>query len=641
MTAYSRYCEGRSLFIATRSPKPTGHIVKFKVALASGEHLITGVGPVVETFNDRDNRFNRPGMRVEVEKLDASGRHWMEQLRTRTGAAGSDGGAPAVASAPTGMFATISDESTATAAAPPPAAAPPAPIAEPGKQESAVPVAVADNLSAGWELDGLSAEALAPLKRPRPQARASGKPGDRPASNGTPAPKEVEKPTEAVVASGELDIPPPLPPPPSPPRGGRSKRITFPALMFNKPRGLATPPTGAVVPKPIASTGKGRPPTAPVAATSPMAALAPAVPTSPVAALPPAPAPPAPIEREPGAPVAPLGTPADTEPHVMVPPEIESSLARAHPPATEPPPSAEGTPPPAAEPSAPIAAADDHPEITDAPPEGSGPVATGKRSKASNTTPPPVWGSVTQTFDARVGGKPDPRLKEEAVHWTNPTFAALSRPPTPPVVDIIEEVPPGPQAAVPVVVGVEITADVMDRTVVSPPPAAATRLRLLAAVAVTAVAGLSIGYVLGLSRGTPLEKLPVGEVAAAAASPPVPGGLAWGGQCADPARTEELTAAPEPEVEPPTAAARTRPPEPRAAQSAPPPPSSSSSSSSCYLNATTSPAGATVLIDNKVSGRTPLRTRLSCGQHSVKFEMVNFQAATRTFSVRRGETEKV
>src|SRR5688500_11106367 len=176
VAAYSRYCEGRSLFIATRSPKPIGHVVKFKIALASGEHLMTGVGPVVETFDDRDNRFNRPGMRIEVEKLDASGREWMEQLRVRSSGAAVPGSAPRAASSPTGMFSIISDESAAMA---PPPAAPTAPAARAAKdpplpapanavdkKAAAVPVAVADNLSAGWELDGLS-DALAPMRMPR------------------------------------------------------------------------------------------------------------------------------------------------------------------------------------------------------------------------------------------------------------------------------------------------------------------------------------------------------------------------------------------------------------------------------------------------------------------------------------------
>ena len=584
------------------------------------------------------------------------------------------------------MFSTISDESAAVAAAPAPRPAQPPPIpapaAEAAKKDAAVPVAVADNLSAGWELDGLS-DALAPLRKPRPPGKAAGKPGDKrvekTAAEKKPAEKPVEtvaekpaekpaaraaevvaekpaeKPAEAVAASGELEVPPPLPPPP---RNGRSKRITFPALMFNKSRGgIATPPTGTVVPKPLASAaaagGKPRPPTAPLMTTSQMAALAPA----------------APVEREPAAPVAPLGTPPDTEPHEMVPPEVETSLARAHAPLVDVP-AAEGTPPPAAEPAASTPAArlasveENHPDIADAPPEDSGEIHTGetqpdatpeklrRRAKDSTTTPPPVWATrtVTQTLHALVGGRPDPKVQEETIHWTNPGFAALSRRPTPPHVDIIEEeVPAAPNAAVPVEVGVEITADVMDRTVISPPPVVVARRRpLIAAVAITAALGLGIGYFLGLSRGTPLEKLPVGEVAAAGSAPASAERPLWAAQCADPAGGETAAAAPADDdaatsevagtASPPPAAARTRAPEARAAT---PPAATHSSSGACYLNAMTSPAGSTVLIDNKVSGRTPLRTRISCGQHSVKFEMVNFQAATRTFTVQRGETEKL
>jgi hypothetical protein len=363
----------------------------------------------------------------------------------------------------------------------------------------------------------------------------------------------------------------------------------------------------------------------------------------------------APAEREAAAPVALLGTPSDTERTLTVPAEVESALARAHAPA-------EGTPPPAAEPVAPARAAsvdETHPDIADAPPEDSGDIHTGetmpeatpelrRRVKDSTTTPPPVWTerTVTQTLHALIGGKPDPRVKEETVHWTNPGFAALTRS-APPEVDIVEEeIPDRASAAIPVVVGVEVSADVMDQTVISPPPAAVTssRRRLFAAVAITAVAGVGIGYVLGLRQAVTIDKMPVGEVASAAERP-----IVGAAQCADPARTEtaEAAAGEEPPVEASELAAAEPAAAPIASRVRPqdrpstPPSSSSSSSSSCYLNAMTSPVGATVLIDNRVSGRTPLRTRVSCGQHGVKFEMANFQAATRTVTVRRGETEKI
>jgi len=503
VAAYARYCEGRSLFIATKSPKQVGQIVKFKIVLASGEHLMTGVGPVVENFAGRDNRFNRPGMRVEVEKLDASGRHWMEQLRARTSATPT----PAVVSMPTGMFSIVSDDSIATAQSPAPAARPapvvaaPADPVLPNKPPAAVPVAVNDHLSAGWEMDGLPPALGLPAPRAATEplaarngegAKKSGKKsdrnGERPAAekNGE---SRADAAQQAVVASGELEVPP-LPPPPAGPGKGRSKRITFPALMFNKPRGLAVPaPTGALVPKPIAllpaasprEPGKLRPPTAP-------------------------------IEREPAAPVAPLGTPSDTEPHVMVPPVLEASIAR-------PLEGAEGTPPP---PAPPPAQDEMHPELVDAPPESDDVLTSAperpRRSKASTTTPPPIWAerTVTQTLAAMVGGKPDPKVREETVHWTNPGFAALQRP-EPPQVDIVEEdVPAAAPTSVPVVVGVELSSG-MDRTVVSPPPVEMMprRWRFVGALAVTAVVGIGLGYLIGVRQGGSLEKMPVDSAAAA------------------------------------------------------------------------------------------------------------------------------
>ncbi len=601
VAAYARYCEGRSLFIATKSPKAIGQIVKFKIVLASGEHLMTGVGPVVEIFADRENRFGRPGMRVEVEKLDAQGRHWMEQLRAR----GSATATPRVVSAPTGMFSIVSDE-------PAPAAAPAPPVVpeSPPEKPAAVPVPVADNLSAGWEMDGPPAALM--LAKPKVPDGAAAKKRDKRSEK--KADREAEKPAAresaepAVIVSGEVEIPPPLPPPPSTPAKGRSKRITFPALMFNKPRGLAVPaPSGAVVPKPLAllppsssreTTGKLRPPTPP-------------------------------IERDPAAPVAPLGTPADTEPHSMVPAELEASIAR-------PLEAAEGTPPPPP-------SDETHPEIADAPPESTDDVVTSatdgmprpRRGKASTTTPPPIWAerTVTQTLAALVGGKPDPKVQEETVHWTNPGFAALKRP-EPPTVDIVEDDVRGP-TAVPVVVGLEISS-ALDRTVVSPPPEAPrSRLRLAAALSITAIACLVGGYYLGLSRGTTIEKMPVDGVAAGPAMMPV-------AECNDSARTP--AAAPvedeqQPDSSQPAAIAASTPePAVSRARSREPAPSSAQS---CYLNAMTGPAGATVLVDGRVSGRTPLRTKVACGRHSVRFEMEGYQAATRTINARRGDTEKV
>lgn len=643
VAAYARYCEGRSLFIATKSPKSVGQIVKFKIALASGEHLMTGVGPVVERFGDRENRFGRPGMRVEVEKLDAAGRHWMEQLRHRISAAPS----PAVVSASTGMFSTVSDESTATHAAPAAAPAPapdpvaPAPPVLPPvapEKPAAVPVAVADNLSAGWEIDGLPAAPPLPPPRLTPvpiAARNGEKSAEKAAKNGE---KKAEKngehrrdgAQESVVVSGEVDVPPPLPPPPTTPAKGRSKRITFPALMFNKPRGLAVPaPAGGVVPKPLAllpatsprQPGKLRPPTAPVEHESA-----------------------APAEREPAAPVAPLGTPSDTEPHVMVPRELESSLAR-------PLEAADGTPPPAAQLSAPPFPEEIHPDFADAPAESSDVITSApdsqqrpRRAKASTTTPPPVWAerTVTQTLAALVGGRPDPRVQEETVHWTNPGFAALKRP-EPPQVDIVEEeLPAASSAAVPVVVGVELSSG-LDRTVVSPPPVAATsRTRLIAALAVTAVAGIGAGYFLGVRQGLSIEKVPAGELAKSSAGD---GEKKWLAECGgERSSTALMAAAPVAEeaetAEPATSSAQ-------ASEIGAPEPATSRARSRepvaqpCFMNAMTSPVGATVLVDGRVAGRTPIRTRVACGRHSVRFEMESYQAATRTVTVRRGDTEKV
>jgi len=218
-------------------------------------------------------------------------------------------------------------------------------------------------------------------------------------------------------------------------------------------------------------------------------------------------------------------------------------------------------------------------------------------------------------------------------------------------VDIVEEeeVP-----AVPVVVGVELSSG-LDRTVVSPPPdLPRSRLRFIAALGVTAALGIGGGYYVGLRQGlsSQIEKVPAGDATAAAA----PGDQADSkfalARC-DPNGTAQTTAAADESVhepaapppaevaastpEPPVNRARAHDPTPSAATSPP----SSSSSQSCFMNAMTGPAGATVLVDGRVAGRTPLRTKVACGRHSVRFEMEGYQAATRSINARRGDTEKV
>jgi len=69
VAVFRRLCDRQSIFIATSNPKPAGTAVRFNVTLADGTSMLAGEGDVAESFPSSENRWGRPGMRIEFDSL--------------------------------------------------------------------------------------------------------------------------------------------------------------------------------------------------------------------------------------------------------------------------------------------------------------------------------------------------------------------------------------------------------------------------------------------------------------------------------------------------------------------------------------------------------------------------------------------
>ncbi|HUS64141.1 MAG TPA: PEGA domain-containing protein [Kofleriaceae bacterium] len=73
--AYFRaFCQDESIFIATKTPKPTGDRVRVSIALSTGTPLIVGGGVIGESYGTAENPFKRPGMRIHFDELSPESR---------------------------------------------------------------------------------------------------------------------------------------------------------------------------------------------------------------------------------------------------------------------------------------------------------------------------------------------------------------------------------------------------------------------------------------------------------------------------------------------------------------------------------------------------------------------------------------
>jgi|GEM_PF-5438593 len=80
---FSRFCDGDSLFIVTRKPKPAGTRQPVCLTLADGTPMIAGTGQVLDAFDQPAGPFKRPGMRIAFPDLDARGREMLDRLGGR------------------------------------------------------------------------------------------------------------------------------------------------------------------------------------------------------------------------------------------------------------------------------------------------------------------------------------------------------------------------------------------------------------------------------------------------------------------------------------------------------------------------------------------------------------------------------
>lgn len=77
---FRKFCTPNSIFIATRVPRPSGIAIRFAITLKDGKAVMSGAGTIVESFETKNNRYERSGMVVEFSKLDTMGRILLREL---------------------------------------------------------------------------------------------------------------------------------------------------------------------------------------------------------------------------------------------------------------------------------------------------------------------------------------------------------------------------------------------------------------------------------------------------------------------------------------------------------------------------------------------------------------------------------
>ncbi|RMH42694.1 MAG: hypothetical protein D6689_07440, partial [Deltaproteobacteria bacterium] len=88
VAAFRGVCDGDSIFIATRHPKPVGTRQPVAITLADGTPVLAGTGEVVEAYGDGGGPGGRPGMRLRLSDLGAEGRALLRRLAGGGGASG-------------------------------------------------------------------------------------------------------------------------------------------------------------------------------------------------------------------------------------------------------------------------------------------------------------------------------------------------------------------------------------------------------------------------------------------------------------------------------------------------------------------------------------------------------------------------
>ncbi len=80
VAAFHRMCDDESLFVSTLATRPVGLETAFCVDLASGQHVLRGLGEVIASWKTADNPYRRPGVKLGIRRLTADSEPVFEQL---------------------------------------------------------------------------------------------------------------------------------------------------------------------------------------------------------------------------------------------------------------------------------------------------------------------------------------------------------------------------------------------------------------------------------------------------------------------------------------------------------------------------------------------------------------------------------
>ncbi len=247
---FSRYCDETSLFIATPAPKPVGDRIRFALTLASGNPVLTGLGRVIESHDNKQNRFNRPGMRIRFEELDETSRAWVRVLSARAAAppsptpsAPANGGSQPAPAAATGQNARWSKPIGIPSSIPKPKDAGPAgekPAAEPAASKPAAAKSTAEPAAskpAKSAAEPAASKPPAAKSTAEPAASKPAKSAAEPAASkpaaARPAEPAASKPVEKRAAHAPAENKPtakekPTAPAPSPPDRAPAREVANP-----------------------------------------------------------------------------------------------------------------------------------------------------------------------------------------------------------------------------------------------------------------------------------------------------------------------------------------------------------------------------------------------------------------------------
>ncbi len=181
-----------------------------------------------------------------------------------------------------------------------------------------------------------------------------------------------------------------------------------------------------------------------------------------------------------------------------------------------------------------------------------------------------------------------------------------------------------------------------------PEPPASTPRRSLVPLIAMLIAGIALGYPAGYltaPRSQPAPAAPVAKPAAqqSAATPPAVAPAPAAPAPAVPATKAAPATTPAPSAPPaPTAAARKPPEKKAAAPTTRKPPPTKPTAFVGTLAISSRPAGATVILDGRVAGTTPLTlSGVAAGSHAVRLELEGYRTWSASAQVVSGQVKKV